>query len=589
MTRKPDMEGSPSLRVLVLEDSSADARLVSRALTSNGRDIEVDLATDRGRFEDLIASSTFDVILADFSMPGFDGLAALALAQAASPFTPFICVSGTIGEETTVDLLKQGAADVVLKDKLARLPFAVERAMAEAANRKALRESEERFASLFIEAPLGYQALDEQGRFLDVNTAWLEALGYAREEVVGRRFEEFLTPGSVEAFRERFEVFKKRGAIDSRFEMIHKNGEKRAIAFDGRIGHKPDGSFAQTHCILTDVTESKRAEDALRESEAKLRALIDSLPDLVWLKDPEGRYLACNRRFERFFGAAEGEILGKTDFDFVDAGLAVSFRRNDKAAMAAGAPTVNEEEVVFAADGHKETLETIKSPVVASDGGLVGVLGVGRDITERRRAEEEVRLHAEQLQRTVEGAVLAMSHMAESRDPYTAGHERRVGELATAIGAEMGMTGRELDSLGLAGMIHDIGKIAVPAEILSKPGRLSETEFSLIQAHPETGFDILSEIDFGSPIAEIVLQHHERLDGSGYPRGLKGGEIMAEARILAVADVVEAMSSHRPYRAALGMEAALAEVREHVGVKFDADVVATCVRLIEDEGFLFTP
>ena len=211
------------------------------------------------------------------------------------------------------------------------------------------------------------------------------------------------------------------------------------------------------------------------------------------------------------------------------------------------------------------------------------------DVTEQVEAQEEVRRQAEQLRRTVEGAVLAMSHVVETRDPYTAGHERRVAELATAIAAEMGMDGEELTALRLGGLIHDIGKIAVPAEILAKPGRLSEVEFNLIKQHPASGFDILAAIDFGRPVAEMVLQHHERLDGSGYPRGLSGEDILPEARILAVADVVEAMSSHRPYRAALGMEAALAEIREHAGVKYDADVVAACVRLVEEQGFQFTP
>ena len=200
-----------------------------------------------------------------------------------------------------------------------------------------------------------------------------------------------------------------------------------------------------------------------------------------------------------------------------------------------------------------------------------------------------MRRQAEQLRRTVEGTVLAMSHVVETRDPYTAGHERRVTELATAIAEEMGMDGEELTALRHAGLIHDIGKIAVPAEILAKPGRLSEVEFNLIQQHPATGFDILAAIDFGRPVAEMVLQHHERLDGSGYPRALSGEDILPEARILAVADVVEAMSSHRPYRAALGMEAALAEIREPVGVKYDADVAASCVRLVEEQGFQFTP
>ncbi|MCX6374286.1 MAG: HD domain-containing protein [Actinobacteria bacterium] len=149
--------------------------------------------------------------------------------------------------------------------------------------------------------------------------------------------------------------------------------------------------------------------------------------------------------------------------------------------------------------------------------------------------------------------------------------------------------GEALDALRLAALIHDVGKIAVPGEILSKPGRLSEVEFDLIKQHPAAGFDILAAIDFGLPVAEMVLQHHERLDGSGYPQGLAGKDVLPEARILAVADVVEAMSSHRPYRAALGMEAPLAEVRAHAGEKYDADVVASCVRLVEEQGFAFTP
>jgi PAS domain S-box-containing protein/putative nucleotidyltransferase with HDIG domain len=338
-----------------------------------------------------------------------------------------------------------------------------------------------------------------------------------------------------------------------------------------------------------DVVARQMVEDALRQSEGQLRTLIDTLPDLVWLKDPEGVYLSCNRRFERFFGAAEKDIVGKTDYDFIDKDLADAFRQHDKAALAAKGPTANEEAIVFAEDGHREILETIKMPVQASDGRLIGVLGVSRDITKRRVAEEEVRHTAKQLRRTVEGAVLAMSRVVETRDPYTAGHERRVAELATAIAADLGMEGEELTALRLGALIHDIGKIGVPAEILAKPGRLSEVEFSLIKQHPAAGFDILGAIDFGRPVAEMVRQHHERLDGSGYPRGLKGKDILPEARILAVADVVEAMSSHRPYRAELGMEAALAEVREHAGITFDVDVVEVCVRLVEEQGFQFTP
>ncbi len=448
-----------------------------------------------------------------------------------------------------------------------------------------LRESKEKFSAAFDASPdlMAITRLGD-GMLLEVNEGFTRLLGYERAETVGKTTAELSIWADPQA-RAAF-VASLAASDEISFETMLRRKDGTLITG----AHSARAMEVQGEaCVLSvvhDITERKLAVERVRRSEAQLRTLIDTLPDLVWLKDPEGAYLSCNPRFESFFGAAEHDIIGKTDYDFIGAEQADSFRQHDRAAMAAAVPTKNEEEVIFAEDGHEETLETIKTSVHDSDGRLIGILGVGRDITQRRQAEEAVRLHAEQLQRTVEGAVLAMSHMVESRDPYTAGHERRVGELATAIGAEMGMTGEELGALRLAGTIHDVGKIAVPAEILSKPGRLSTIEFQIIQAHPATGFDILADVDFGSPVAEMVRQHHERLDGSGYPRGLQGEEIMTEARILAVADVIEAMSSHRPYRAALGMEAALAEIREHTGTKFDADVVATCEGVLAG-GFAF--
>jgi PAS domain S-box-containing protein/putative nucleotidyltransferase with HDIG domain len=403
-----------------------------------------------------------------------------------------------------------------------------------------LRESEEKFAAAFHSSPdlMAITRLSD-GTILEANEGHSQLLGYARAESVGRTTAD-LSIWADPADRATFVAsLQERGQV-SDFETTLRRKDGTLVAC---IAPARTFSLQGETCFLSvfhDISERKQAEEALRGSEAHLQTLIDTIPDLVWLKDPEGVYLSCNQRSEHYYGAAMKDIIGKTDYDFTDADQADSFRQHDAAAMTAAAPTVNEEEIVFADDGHREILETIKTPVRASDGRLIGVLGVGRDITERKRAEEGVRSQAEQLRRTVEGAVLAMSRMVESRDPYTAGHERRVAELATAIGAQLGMAGEQLDALRLAGTIHDIGKIAVPAEILSKPGRLSEMEFALIQAHPTTGFEILADVDFGSPVAEIVRQHHERLDGSGYPRALSGSDILPEARILAVADVVEA-------------------------------------------------
>lgn len=181
--------------------------------------------------------------------------------------------------------------------------------------------------------------------------------------------------------------------------------------------------------------------------------------------------------------------------------------------------------------------------------------------------------------------IAAMAATVEKRDPYTAGHQRRVANLAVAIGQELQLPEEQLEGLHLAGVVHDVGKITIPAEILSMPRQLSAIEFRLIQEHPKTGYEILKSIDFPWPIAQTVLQHHERLDGSGYPQGLKDREILLEAKILAIADVVEAMASHRPYRPGLGIEAALKEIALNKGMLYDSVVADTCIRLFRDQGY----
>jgi putative nucleotidyltransferase with HDIG domain len=185
------------------------------------------------------------------------------------------------------------------------------------------------------------------------------------------------------------------------------------------------------------------------------------------------------------------------------------------------------------------------------------------------------------------GVIQAMALTVERRDPYTAGHQRRVADLARGVAAEMGLPTHQIDGIRMAGLIHDLGKICVPAEILSKPGRLTEIEHTLIKDHPQVGFEILKEIEFPWPVAQIVLQHHERIDGSGYPSGLTANDIILEAKTLAVADVVEAMASHRPYRPTLGREMALKEISKNRGVLYDPDVVDACLRLLKEKGFQF--
>ena len=205
-----------------------------------------------------------------------------------------------------------------------------------------------------------------------------------------------------------------------------------------------------------------------------------------------------------------------------------------------------------------------------------------------QRLRNSLNENLSQLELSLEGTIAAMAAMLELRDPYTAGHQRRVGELAAAIAQELGISANDIRGIKLAAAVHDIGKIQIPAEMLSKPTRLTELEYKMLQQHCEAGYDILKSIDFPWPVAELVRQHHERVDGSGYPRGLKGDEILLGAKILAVADVVEAMSSHRPYRPALGLDAALGEIERHRGTLFDPEAVDACVKLLRGQDFKFT-
>jgi PAS domain S-box-containing protein len=209
------------------------------------------------------------------------------------------------------------------------------------------------------------------------------------------------------------------------------------------------------------------------------------------------------------------------------------------------------------------------------------------NITQRKRAEEESKQSVERMRKALKATVQSISKTVEMKDPYTSGHQQRVSDLARSIATEMGLSADRQDFIRTASSIHDIGKIAIPSEILSKPTKLTDLEFSLIKTHAQSGYDILKDIEFPWPVADVVLQHHERMDGSGYPQGLKGDDILLEARILAIADVVEAISSHRPYRPALGIEAALEEIEKNKGTLYDNAAVDACLRLFREKCFQF--
>jgi len=249
-----------------------------------------------------------------------------------------------------------------------------------------------------------------------------------------------------------------------------------------------------------------------------------------------------------------------------------------KAVFASGETHSQESQATY--PGGVMWMKTTLVPMRDEEGRVLAVFGVTRDLTDRKRAEEAVVRSSKRLEGVLRSVVQTMGKVVEARDPYTQGHEKGVATIATLIATELGLPEDEVDGVEVAALVHDVGKLTVPAEILPKLGRLSDTEFSLIEEHSHAGYDILKDIDFDWPVADIVLQHHQRMDGSGYPNGLLGDKISMAARILMLADVVRAMAAHRPHRPALGLDTAIVEITGHPE-QVDPQVVAACVRLYE--------
>jgi PAS domain S-box-containing protein len=335
------------------------------------------------------------------------------------------------------------------------------------------------------------------------------------------------------------------------------------------------------------IRARKAAEKLLRESEAKFRALVESTSDWIWEVDEHGAYTYSSPQVFELLGYTAEEMIGKTPFDLMTPEEALRVKEQY-------IPIIEEREhfrLLEYANLHKNGrvvfLETSGTPMIDAQGVFKGYRGIDRDISERKEAEKERRANAEKLEHILLQTIGAIAATVEARDPYTAGHQHRVALLASAIAREMGLAAEIVHGISLAASIHDLGKIRVPAEILSKPGRLNSIEYELVKGHSQTGYDIIKDIQFPLPIAQMVLQHHERLDGSGYPQGLKDGQILLEAKILAVADLVEAMSSHRPYRPSLGLDAALEEIIKSRGTLYDTEVVDSCIALFRGNLFNF--
>lgn len=614
------------LRALVVEDREDDALLLVRLLQREGYAVRWRRVDGREALREALEGEPWDVVLCDFRMPRFDARQALQVVRAHDPDMPFVVVSGTVGEDVAAEMMRAGANDYVMKDNLTRLPAAVTRELREADERRARRwaEAQLRRLSLAVEQGPGIVIVtNAEGRVEYVNRRFTEVTGFEPQDVVGTPaylLAEPLDPSARAALQE---------ALGSgawwRGEALarRKDGSTFFAVFTVSAVREPDGRVVHHVVIAEDVTPLKEAEARERELRRKLerqlgrlkalrtvdiaitasldlRVVLDVILDQVTtelgldaasvlLRDggPALRVVAARGLGEERTRpvAAAGEVgravLGGERVQVSDLREASGTR--ERALAEAGfvgycaLPLVAKGTVL----GALEVLSTQRLPedpewwsfLDALAGQLAVAVDNARLVEGLRRANLELQLAYDA---TLEG----WSRALDLRDRDTEGHTQRVAELTVRLARAVGVPEPELVHVRRGALLHDIGKLGIPDGILLKPGPLTEEEWAVMRQHPEYAYRWLSGIEFLRPALDIPYCHHERWDGAGYPRGLKGEEIPLAARIFAVVDVFDALTSDRPYREAWSQEEAVRYIREQAGVQFDPRVVETFLELV---------
>jgi len=582
------------IRLLIIEDSEVDFLSVLMELERGGFNTQARRVETREALRGAFAERSWDVVICDYMLPEINVIEVLAMYREAGLDAPFIIVSGAVGEDRAVNAMKAGAHDYVMKENLSRLVPAIIRELNEAVVRRerrqvttALLQSEEKYRRILESIDDAYFESDLAGGLIFFNQSLIRLLGYSGSELAGMTFNTLLdreSNGLLAAFGDAARTGDPIRLLRCKFRSKDRSAIYGELSASLMVDDA--GRSLGFRGIIRDVTSRHKMEMALAASEKKYRDIFENATEGIFQSTKEKCFLNVNPSMAMIMGFDSPEDMISSINDISRQLYVVpEHRRAINHMLRERRPVVGYETKFYRKDGRVMWGSLTVRAVSDQDGHLSHYEGMVLEITKRKQAEEQEKKVLLTLKKAMRAIIQTLSMTVEIRDPYTSGHQQRVSNLARAIAEEMGLEVIVVDSIAMAALIHDIGKISVPAEILSKPTKLTDIEYDLIKAHSPVGYDILKDMEFPWPIAQIIYQHHERIDGSGYPQGIKGDDILLEAKVLALADVVEAMSSHRPYRPTLGLERALDEIRQNRGMIYDADVVDACFRLFQDKSY----
>ncbi|RJX36350.1 MAG: response regulator [Desulfarculus sp.] len=564
------------LRVLFIGLSAALSRQVRGALRQADYEPLVQTASDEQRLLKRLQQPP-ELIISEQKDHGFGAQDVLRFLHSRGLFLPLIVLTAEPSQEEEAECLREGALDYLSREQLPRLGSAVASALNLGQARQGmLADSQERYRTLVESMNEGVLTLDKDEVITFINPALCRLVGYPAEALLGRNVCDLVMPGEKEKLKS--EIKQRRQGKSSTYELrlLSRDGQERVALVSAVPMMDQKGRYQGANAVFTDLTDLRRTQEGMRKAAEEWRQSFDAIDEMMLVLAPDMRVRRCNLTVVKTIGLPFKKIVGQYCYKIL--------RGSDEPCVGCPHPQVIQTgrpaEIETDLPHLNRTASISISPIKDSQGQVTATVHIVRDISEKRSQEQETLRLTKALVESFQATTLALTSMVESRDPYTSGHTQGVAELCGHVGRALNLQEDDLQGLRVCALLHDIGKGSIPLDILNKPGKLSVHEMGIIREHPATAYHILKNISFPWPVAEVVWQHHERLDGSGYPRGLKEPQLHPWAKILAVCDVVEAMTSHRPYRPTRTMQEAFRTIQDGAGKLFDPGIVKAVISVL---------